>query len=94
MPATQFDTYVPTPYIGRQKADRSPIRRESDGHQESPDAEKGQGEKGSPHPAPAKARQDNIHKIGAVQLTMTAELGRTRDTIEKVMEYGPVADRA
>ena len=37
---------------------------------------------------PAKAIKDNISEIGSVQLTMTAELGRTRDTIEKVMEYG------
>ena len=38
--------------------------------------------------AKAAARQDNIDRIGDVNLTMTIELGRTRDTIRKVMEYG------
>jgi len=39
-------------------------------------------------PTPPKVKADNSHEIGGVRLTMTAELGRTRDTIGKVMEYG------
>ncbi|MBT3345607.1 MAG: hypothetical protein HN712_18635 [Gemmatimonadetes bacterium] len=41
-------------------------------------------------PSPQTVRQptDNIDAIGKVQLTLTAELGRTRETIGKVREYG------
>ena len=38
--------------------------------------------------APAKKKQDNIDAIGDVRLTMTAELGRTRETIGRIMELG------
>jgi flagellar motor switch/type III secretory pathway protein FliN len=52
-------------------------------------AKKAQARKAAPKkaaPAPAKAKQDNAEAIGGVRLTMTAELGRTRDTIGNVME--------
>lgn len=40
-------------------------------------------------PAPAsKAAVDNIDALGKVQLTLTAELGRTTDTIGTAREYG------
>ena len=40
-------------------------------------------------PAPkATAPRDNIELLESVQLTLTAELGRTRATIEKVHEWG------
>ena len=35
-----------------------------------------------------KPLQDNIDALDDVRLTMTIELGRTRDTIGKVSEYG------
>ena len=40
-------------------------------------------------PAPkATPPRDNIELLESVQLTLTAELGRTRATIEKVHEWG------
>jgi flagellar motor switch protein FliN len=44
--------------------------------------------KTAPKAVPPTAKQDNTETIGSVRLTMTAELGRTRDRIGKVMEYG------
>lgn len=51
--------------------------------------------KAAPTPVAAKAVDvptgqpaDNIDAIGKIQLTLTAELGRTRDTIGTVREYG------
>jgi len=38
--------------------------------------------------APKKPLQDNIDALDDVRLTMTIELGRTRETIGKVCEYG------
>ena len=39
-------------------------------------------------PTPTKVAPDNTDVIGTVQLTMTAELGRTRKTIESVSGLG------
>ena len=54
----------------------------------TPTPKHAQAKKAAPAPAPAKGKTDNVNKIGGVMLTMTAELGRSRDTIGKVMEYG------
>ena len=54
----------------------------------TPTPKHAQAKKAAPAPAPAKEKTDNVNKIGGVMLTMTAELGRSRDTIGKVMEYG------
>lgn len=32
--------------------------------------------------------RDNIDQLDSVELTLTAELGRTRQTVERVQEYG------
>ena len=45
-------------------------------------AEKMVSKKAAVAPATPAAQQDNINAIGGVQLTMTAELGRTRQTLE------------
>ena len=42
----------------------------------------------APAPAPAPSpSQDNIDRLDDVRLTMTIELGRTRDTFGKLQEY-------
>ncbi len=39
-------------------------------------------------PAPPRVARDNIELLGDVELTLTAELGRTRETIGAVTELG------